>query len=88
MYKSEDAKRAYFANRYQNKKEEYKQSQNNYWINYAKKQLNKEDVTDEEVKKCRNEYYRNYRRNNNNRIQNITSNFWNNQTEKLNKVGE
>lgn len=64
MYKDESAKRAYFRDRYRKNKDMYKNIQSNYWINYAKKRLGKNEVTDEEVRQCKNLYYKEYRKNN------------------------
>lgn len=61
MYKNEEAKKAYFKDRYQNFKEDYKKANENYWVRYARKRLGKPDVTEDEVRECRNTYYREYR---------------------------
>lgn len=84
MYASEDAKRAYFAHRYKYNKDMYKENQNNYWRNYAKKRLGKDDVSDEEIRQCKNAYYREYRQKNKKADAKIKENFWNNYAEQLN----
>lgn len=61
MYNSKEKMREYFKKRYADNKERFKIAQANYWVKYAKQQLNKEDVTEEEVKKCKNNYYQHYR---------------------------
>lgn len=76
MYKDDNVKREYFKQRYANNKDMYKKSRNNYWTNYARKKLNKEDVTDEEIRECRNAYYTEYRKNNPDIIQKNLDDFW------------
>lgn len=84
MYSNEEAKRAYFKKRYREQKNLYKANQYVYWERYAKRQLGKEDVTEEEVKKCRNQYYKEYRDTHKEQIKKINDKFWNNKTEELN----
>ncbi len=84
MYASEDAKKEYFAKRYQFNKDMYKRNQNNYWENYAKRKLEKDEVTEEEIRQCKNAYYREYRQKNKKADNKIKENFWNNYAEQLN----
>lgn len=83
MYKDEEVKRMYFKKRYEQNKDSYKQQREAYWVRYAKKKLNKEDVTEEEVKECRNAYYREYRKAHPKETKEIIENFWNKQSEML-----
>ena len=76
MYKSADAKRDYFKKRYENNKEKYAKANEEHWIKYARKTLNKEDVTEDEVRQCKNAYYREYRRNNKKSIEKNMDDFW------------
>lgn len=76
MYKSADAKKAYFQERYQNNKDRYKEANKNFWVKYAREQLNKEDVTDEEIRRCKNEYYKQYRREHSTIVKKNMDNFW------------
>ena len=76
MYKSADAKKAYFKERYNNNKERYKKANEQHWIKVTREKLGKEDVTEEEVKQVRNEYYKEYRRTHKAEIQKHTEDFW------------
>ena len=84
MYSSEEAKKAYFQNRYKNQKDRYKINQDNYWKKYAMKKLQKIDVTDEEVKYCKNQYYKEYRDTHKEEVQKTNEKFWNNKAKELN----
>lgn len=76
MYKSADAKKAYFQERYKKNKERYAKANKEHWVKYTKKKLNKDDVTEEEIRLCKNEYYREYRREHSTVIKKNMDNFW------------
>ena len=84
LYKDEAVKKAYFQNRYQENKDNYKKQRETYWVRYAKRQLNKDNVTDKEVKECRNAYYREYRRTHKEQTNATLNRFWEKQAQKLN----
>ena len=86
MYKDEDVKKAYFKERYNNNKDMYKQSRTDYWKKYAMKQLQKEEVTEEEIRQCKNNYYRKYRKDNPEIIRRTLHNFW--ERKKAEKRGQ
>lgn len=88
MYKNEDAKRAYFKNRYKTHKDDYRVQRDTYWERYAKRILGKEEVTEQEVKDCKNAYYREYRKNNKEQTDATNKRFWENQAKKLEKESE
>lgn len=62
MYKNPDDARAYFKNRYQSKKQDYKNNMNNYWYRKAQEKYGVQEPTEEQIKETRNEYYRQYRK--------------------------
>lgn len=82
MYKSEEAKKAYFAERYRKNKEKYKANQKLYWENKTKEWLGKDDVTEEEIKQCYNNYHKEYRHANPKTIKQNMNNFWERQANK------
>ena len=82
MYASEEAKRAYFKDRYKNFKEDYKAANASYWEKYARKKLNKLEVTEEEIRLCRNEYYREYRAKHPKQTKEIQDRFYENWNER------
>lgn len=84
MYKSEEVKKAYFAERYKKNKDKYKANQALYWENKTKELLGKDDVTEEEIKQCYNEYHRKYRQQNAERTKQNTDNFWKRKAENNN----
>lgn len=76
MYKDENVKKEYFKNHYELNKTRYKQNMKNYWSNYAKKKLQKDDVTEDEIKQCMNEYYKEYRQTHKEQVNKNMENFW------------
>lgn len=81
MYKDEEVKKAYFAERYKKNKDKYKANQALYWENKTKELLGKDDVTEEEIRQCYNEYHRKYRKQNAERTKQNTDNFWKRKAE-------
>lgn len=86
MYKSADAKKAYFQERYKKNKERYAKANEEHWIKYTKKKLNKEDVTEEEIRLCKNEYYREYRQRNKSKVQKNLDDFWQRKADEHNAI--
>lgn len=88
MYKSADAKRDYFKKRYENNKEKYAKANEEHWIKYARKMLNKEDVTEDEVRQCKNAYYREYRQKNKRTVEKNMDDFWKRKADEHNAIQE
>lgn len=82
MFSTEEAKKAYFKDRYANNKDKYKKNAYNTWYNRAKIKFDTEFPTDEQVKETRNEYYREYRKNHPKETKDIMNNFYNNWANK------
>ena len=76
MYKSADAKKAYFQERYQNNKDKYKEAHKNFWLKYTREQLQKEDVTEDEIRLCKNDYYKKYRKAHSTAVKKNMDDFW------------
>ena len=83
MYKDENVKKEYIKRRYKEQKDRYNINQYNYWANYARKKLNKQDVTEEEIKSCKNQYYKEYRDSHKEQIKKTNERFWKNKAEEL-----
>lgn len=81
MYKSEDVKKAYFAERYRKNKDKYKENQALYWENKTKELLGKSEVTEEEIRQCYNDYHKKYRKRNPEKVKKNMDNFWNRKAE-------
>lgn len=81
MYKSEEVKKAYFAERYRKNKEKYKANQALYWENKTKETLGKDIVTEEEIRQVYNDYHKQYRKKNPEIIKKNTNDFWGRKAE-------
>lgn len=81
MYKSKEAKQAYFKERYKNNKDKYKQASDSYWVKYAREQLQKDDVTEDEIRLCKNDYYKKYRKEHSTAVKKNMDDFWKRKAE-------
>lgn len=76
MDEYKEIKSEYYREYYRNNIESAKKAKTKYWLNKTKKQLGKEEVTEEEIRECMNNYYREYRKNNPEKIQKVRDSFW------------
>lgn len=81
MYKNEEVKKAYFAERYRTHKEQYKANQALYWENKAKQALGKDSVTEEEIRQVYNDYHKQYRKRKPEVVKKNTDDFWERKAE-------
>ena len=81
MYKSKEAKQAYFKERYNKNKDKYKKASDNYWVKYTREQLQKDDVTEDEIRLCKNDYYKKYRKAHSTAVKKNMDDFWKRKAE-------